>query len=152
MRTSGGQLFIVIFFTKRLRFILFLFSLIFFVCKVPIRNTEIQDKGSFRTYFIHFIGNLALRNVEISKIVLHGPGPRGYISTLVRYMVPSAGNFAIFMGIGSAIRREERPKNIMLKRKKFFLKFFFPICRNPVSLWNPGEFLNFRNHFKKTLY
>ncbi|PKY48953.1 hypothetical protein RhiirA4_404911 [Rhizophagus irregularis] len=49
-------------------------------------------------------------------VLKHGPSTRGYISTFGRYMASSAGNFAIFMGIGSAIRREERPKNIMLKR------------------------------------
>src|SRR5262245_3451503 len=49
-------------------------------------------------------------------ICSYGPGPRGYISTLGRYMASSAGSFALFMCIGSAIRSEEQPKNVMWKR------------------------------------
>ncbi|CAG8550652.1 9000_t:CDS:2 [Funneliformis caledonium] len=56
---------------------------------------------------------LALGTYHIFR---YGAGPRGYVSTLGQYMVSSAGSFALFMGIGSAIRSEEQPKNVMWKR------------------------------------
>ncbi|KAF0357395.1 reactive mitochondrial oxygen species modulator 1-domain-containing protein [Gigaspora margarita] len=48
-------------------------------------------------------------------ILRFGPSQGGYLSTLSRYMVSSAGSFALFMGIGSVIRSEQS-KNIMLKQ------------------------------------
>ncbi|CAG8625834.1 23222_t:CDS:10 [Dentiscutata erythropus] len=48
-------------------------------------------------------------------ILRYGPNQAGYLSTLSRYMVSSAGSFALFMGIGSFIRSEQS-KNIMLKQ------------------------------------
>ncbi|CAH1766483.1 754_t:CDS:1, partial [Entrophospora sp. SA101] len=41
---------------------------------------------------------------------------QGYISTLGRYMLTSAGSFALFMGVGSFIRSEEQHKNIKWKQ------------------------------------
>ncbi|CAJ0632526.1 7339_t:CDS:2 [Entrophospora sp. SA101] len=43
-------------------------------------------------------------------------GSQGYISTLGRYMLTSAGSFALFMGVGSFIRSEEQHKNIKWKQ------------------------------------
>ena len=59
----------------------------------------------------------------------YGPGPRGYISTLGQFVLTSAGSFALFMGVGSAIRSEEQPKNVMWKqhlehRQKFCQRGF----------------------------
>ncbi|GBC15553.2 reactive mitochondrial oxygen species modulator 1-domain-containing protein [Rhizophagus irregularis DAOM 181602=DAOM 197198] len=56
---------------------------------------------------------LALGTYHIFR---YGAGPRGFISTLGQYMATSAGSFALFMGVGSAIRSEEQPKNIMWKQ------------------------------------
>ena len=71
--------------------------------------------------------------IQISSLTIlfcrYGPGPRGYISTLGQAVLTYTGSFALFMGVGSAIRSEEQPKNVMWKqhlehRKKFCQRGF----------------------------
>ncbi|CAG8554050.1 7269_t:CDS:2 [Ambispora leptoticha] len=52
-------------------------------------------------------------------IFKHGPGSRGYINTLSQFMATSAGSFALFMSIGSFIRRFANLPAEVLERQKW---------------------------------